>query len=153
MNKSILIGAFFGCLFGLVSYLVFNFAIKNLGEGGAILWIFPPFWPIVLISSLSAGIVILLGFSPKTDLFLYLAGILNLILWILFGALMGLMIRRIKNKLIWSSVIIGLIFGLGLGYGFSKTITGLISFMLMGIFIGLFIGYIIKYLNIKKWGK
>lgn len=149
-NKYVLVGGLIGGLYGLISYFLLTFIFKDLGEGGIILWFFPPYWPVIVISTISAVIVILLGFSLKTDLALYLAGVINIILWVILGAFIGLIFKKMKNKAIWIGGIIGLIFGGGLSYGFSSNLGGLISSIMIFILIGMLIGFIIQKTRKKK---
>ncbi|MBI2452382.1 hypothetical protein HYV50_04890 [Candidatus Pacearchaeota archaeon] len=157
-GNSIWKGAFIGGLYVLIPSLLSIhtlFTRGGLGDPG-------PFWPFMLLPFLPLGITLIVSgmiswLISQLSSNYYISNvsmiIVNFILWILIGTLIGWLIKKNREKkeyvIIWICSILGLLFGGGTGYLYfsSSSIFGLVFSILLGTLIGTIIGFIIKKLG------
>ena len=94
INNYISVGGIIGGLYMFLSMVLSS----NSGEGGGYILFIPIFWPalgiIILVGFFIGAILLLIGASSQD----YLYQIFNILFGIVFGALIGESIRRIKEN-------------------------------------------------------
>ena len=132
-KKVIMIGAFTGCLYALLPLMGAILYMGGGDPGSYWMLILPPFWPALLTFILAAllGYFILgpLGFESQL---LNFAGIINVIIWAIFGLLIGRVIKTKKHKVrggfLLVVAILTLVIGIFLKYVFLPPVSGIYAF-------------------------